>query len=54
MGGLGLTGLITEVEIQLQRIANPWIVAENHRLARLDQFLALDAEYEARYPYTVS
>ena len=25
VGGLGLTGLIAWVEIQLQRIANPWI-----------------------------
>ena len=54
VGGLGLTGLITWVEIQLQRIANPWIVAENRRFASLDEFLALNAEYEARYPYTVS
>ena len=54
VGGLGLTGLITWVEIQLQRIANSWIVAENRRFASLDEFLALDAEYEARYPYIVS
>ena len=54
VGGLGLTGLITWVEIQLQRIANPWIVVENRRFASLDEFLALNAEYEARYPYTVS
>ncbi len=54
VGGLGLTGLITWVEIQLQRIANPWIVAENRRFASLDNFLALDQEYEAGYPYIVS
>lgn len=54
VGGLGLTGLISWAEIQLQRIANPWIVVENRRFANLDQFLALDAEYETRYPYTVS
>ena len=54
VGGLGLTGLITWVEIQLQRIANPWIVAENRRFASLDEFLALNTEYEAHYPYTVS
>jgi FAD/FMN-containing dehydrogenase len=54
VGGLGLTGLITWVEIQLQRIANPWIVAENRRFASLEEFLTLNAEYEARYPYTVS
>jgi FAD/FMN-containing dehydrogenase len=31
-GGLGLTGLITWAEIQLRRIANPWIAAK--RFAR--------------------
>ena len=54
VGGLGLTGLIAWVEIQLQRIANPWIVTESRRFASLEEFLALNAEYEARYPYTVS
>lgn len=54
IGGLGLTGLITWVEIQLQRIANLWIVMENRRFGSLDEFLALDAEYESRYPYIVS
>ncbi|MDG4554654.1 MAG: FAD-binding oxidoreductase [Candidatus Competibacter sp.] len=54
VGGLGLTGLIAWVEIQLQRIANPWIVAENRRFANLDEFLALNDDYEARYPYIVS
>ncbi|HPF58675.1 MAG TPA: FAD-binding oxidoreductase [Candidatus Competibacteraceae bacterium] len=54
VGGLGLTGLITWVEIQLQRIANPWIIAENRRFASLDEFLTLDAGYETRYPYIVS
>ena len=54
VGGLGLTGLITWVEIQLQRIASPWILAEHRRFASLDEFLTLDAEYETRYPYIVS
>ncbi|MGB4875922.1 MAG: FAD-binding oxidoreductase [Candidatus Competibacter sp.] len=54
VGGLGLTGLIAWVEIQLQRIANPWIVAENRRFASLEEFFTLNDEYEARYPYIVS
>ena len=54
VGGLGLTGLITWVEIRLQRIANPWIVAENRRFASLNEFFALNDDYEARYPYIVS
>jgi len=51
---LGLTGLITWVEIQLQRIANPWIVAEHRRFVSLNEFFALNDDYEARYPYIVS
>lgn len=54
VGGLGLTGLITWVEIRLQRIANPWIVVENRRFASLNEFFALNDDYEARYPYIVS
>ena len=54
VGGLGLTGLIAWVEIQLQRIANPWIVVEHRRFANLHEFFALTDDYEARYPYIVS
>ena len=54
VGGLGLTGLIAWVEIQLQRIANPWIVVEHRRFANLHEFFALNDDYEARYPYIVS
>lgn len=54
VGGLGLTGLIAWVEIQLQRIANPWIVVEHRRFANLHEFFLLNDDYEARYPYIVS
>ena len=54
IGGLGLTGLIAWVEIRLRRIANPWMVAENRRFANLDDFFALNDDYETRYPYIVS
>ena len=54
VGGLGLTGLITWVEIQLQRIANPWIVAEHRRFTSLHEFFALNDDCEVRYPYIVS
>lgn len=54
VGGLGLTGLITWVEIELQRIANPWILNENRRFNSLKDFFTLNDDYEARYPYIVS
>lgn len=54
VGGLGLTGLITWVELQLRRIRSPLIMAETVRYAGLDEFFALCAESDHDYEYTVS
>lgn len=54
IGGLGLTGLITWVEIQLRRIANPYIDAESIRFRNLEEFFQLSIESEHDYEYTVS
>jgi len=54
VGGLGLTGLITWAEIQLHRIANPWVDAETIRYESLDEFFDLCAESDRDYEYTVS
>jgi len=54
IGGMGLTGLITWVEIQLARIASPCLQMERIRFRSLDEYLALEAESAADYEYTVS
>ncbi len=54
VGGLGLTGLMTWVEIGLKRIPGTGISAENTRFAGLDEFFALNAEAEAKHEYTVA
>lgn len=54
IGGLGLTGLITWAEIQLKTIVNPYMDEEQLRFTSLDEFLALTAESEPEYEYTVS
>jgi len=54
IGGLGLTGLITQAEIQLRRIASPWIHAETIRYESLAEFYTLCAESDQDYEYTVS
>jgi len=54
IGGLGLTGLITWVEIELKRIEGPCVVVENTRFTGLDEFFALNAAAEARHEYTVA
>lgn len=54
IGGLGLTGLITWVEMDLKRIAGVGITIENHRFNGLDEFFALNATAEAGHDYTVA
>ena len=53
-GGLGLTGLITWAEIQLQRVPGPFMDVETIRFENLDEFLALCAESDRDFEYTVS
>ncbi len=54
IGGLGLTGLITWVELQLVPIQNPWMWVVSRRFANLDEFWHLNAEAEQQWPYTVA
>ncbi|MDK2122922.1 FAD-binding oxidoreductase [Parachitinimonas caeni] len=54
IGGLGLTGLITWAELQLRRIANPFLWTEAIRFRNLQQFIELDAEVAPRHEYTVA
>lgn len=54
VGGLGLTGLIVWVELQLVRIANPYLWTTAQRFADLGEFFALNTATEAHYPYTVA
>jgi FAD/FMN-containing dehydrogenase len=53
-GGLGLTGLITWAELQLQRIPGPYMDVETIRFENLDEFLALCADSDRDFAYTVS
>jgi len=54
IGGMGLTGLITWVEIQLVRIASPCLRLEQIRFRSFEEYLALESESSADYEYTVS
>jgi FAD/FMN-containing dehydrogenase len=54
VGGLGLTGLVTWVELQLQRVAGPWMQVESLRYGGLDDFFALSSESAASHEYTVA
>lgn len=54
IGGLGLTGLIVECDIQLIRVNGRAIDAETTRFGNLAEFFALSAESDHRHAYTVS
>ena len=54
VGGLGLTGIITEVEIQLRRVAGSWLNTETLPYANLKEFFQLADDSEASWEHTVS
>jgi len=53
VGGLGLTGLILEAEIQLQSVAGPWLETETIPFASLDDFFQL-AQGSQGWEHTVA
>src|SRR5215475_2297041 len=54
VGGLGLTGVIVEAELQLRPISGPWLEAETLAFAGLDEFFTLSDSSEADWEHTVS
>lgn len=54
VGGLGLTGVITQAKIQLRRISSPWLDTETVPYANLGEFFQLADDSEADWEYTVS
>lgn len=53
IGGLGLTGVITWVELQLLKVGGPFIDTDNVVLRSLDDFFSVSAESKD-WPYTVA
>ena len=54
IGGLGLTGLVTWVEIQLKPVANAYIDQETIRFGDLSEFFDLSQASDAEFEYTVA
>jgi FAD/FMN-containing dehydrogenase len=54
VGGLGLTGLVSRVKLQLKRVAGPWLRGDSRRFANLGEFFALSKESDRDYEYTVA
>lgn len=54
IGGLGLTGLILEVDLQLRPVAGPWLQTETLPFFSLDEFFHLNKTSETHWDYTVA
>ncbi|MBU3585169.1 FAD-binding oxidoreductase [Polynucleobacter sp. AM-26B4] len=54
IGGLGLTGVITEAEIQLRPTFGPWLDTETIPYANLSEFFELADSSEMNWEHTVS
>jgi FAD/FMN-containing dehydrogenase len=54
LGGIGLTGLVLEAELQLRTVPGPWLETETIPYGNIAEFFALAAESEAAWEYTVS
>lgn len=54
IGGLGLTGLVTWAELQLQRVPGAWLDTETIRYDKLDDFFELSSESANTHAYTVA
>lgn len=54
IGGLGLTGLITWVELQLSPIKSPYLDTRTIKFRNLDEFFDISAESDKLFDYSVS
>lgn len=54
IGGMGLTGVIVQADIQLRRVEGPWLESETLPYTSLDEYFALSDASEADWEYTVS
>jgi decaprenylphospho-beta-D-ribofuranose 2-oxidase len=53
-GGMGLTGLITQATIQLKRVETSRVKVDTVRTADIDETMAVLAEHDQKYGYTVA
>jgi FAD/FMN-containing dehydrogenase len=54
LGGIGLTGIILQAELQLRSVTGPWLNSETIAFENIDEFFALTEQSESEWEYTVS
>jgi len=53
-GGMGLTGLVTRATIRLKRVESSLVAVDTVKTADIDETMAVLAEHDQRYGYTVA
>lgn len=54
IGGLGLTGIIIAIEMQLRRVSSNQIVQKSIKFSGLDEFFQLSSQHNSDYEYSVA
>lgn len=54
LGGMGLTGLITQAQLQLRPVAGPWLTTQTIAFRGLAEFFQLADHSESDWEYTVA
>lgn len=54
IGGLGLTGIVLTVELQLRRVNSAYVDQRSIKFAGLNDFFALSDKYDAQHEYAVA
>ena len=54
VGGMGLTGLIADVSVQLRRVNGPWVDTQTETFDTLEEFYALSAKHVTTWEYSVA
>lgn len=54
VGGLGLTGIVLSVELQLRRVNSAYVDQRSIKFGGLDDFFALSEVHDARHEYAVA
>jgi FAD/FMN-containing dehydrogenase len=54
LGGMGLTGIILEVEFALRRVETAYVVTRTFRARNLEEAIALLDQHDAAYDYSVA